>query len=152
MGSTGGSDENQSGSDGERRRPFRPPSLLWARRPARAPVSVGEMYWVDATLLRDDREDLLDVKPERPVVVVVAPREAFPVVTVSVRTDERAPEAAGGVTHPATSELGLEKEGVFTPQVKWAAWDRFTAPAVRFIGWLEEPYRTRVMEMVARGG
>lgn len=110
------------------------------------------MYWVDATLLRDDREDLLDLKPERPVVVVRAPREAYPVVTVVVRTDPKAREAAGGVTHPATPQLGLEKEGAFSPAVKWAAWERFCPPAARLIGELAEPYRTRVLEMIAEGG
>lgn len=152
MNADGGSGPERSESGGELRWPIRPPSLNLASQPARPAVSVGEMYWVDATLLRDDRDDLLDVKPERPVVVVGAPREAYPVVTVVVRTDPRAREAAGGVTHPAAPALGLEKAGVFSPQVKWAAWDRFAVPAVRFIGELEEPYRTLVLQMVAEGG
>lgn len=113
-------------------RPIRPRgSFAWGPESERPAVAVGEMYWSDTTILRDDRDDLADLKPERPVAVVRAPSEEYPIVTLVVRVDPSAPEARGGVAHPAQPKLGLNKDGVFSKLRKWARWERFCPRRVK---------------------
>lgn len=150
--SQGPSSSGARGRQGETR-PFRPSgSFAWGSEPERPVVSLCELYWSDTSILRDDYDDVLDRKPERPVAVVRAPSERYPKVSVVVRTGVDAPEAAGGVHHPAHPAVGLNKDGVFAKRVKWARWEKFAVPAVRFIGTLADPYCIRVLAMAGARG
>ncbi len=66
---------------------------------------VGELYWVDTTIL-----DAYDKKPRRPALVLVVPVELTGRITLATRTTDL---NKSGVRHDADPALGLTKEGIF---------------------------------------
>jgi hypothetical protein len=66
---------------------------------------VGELYWVDTTIL-----DAYDKKPRRPALVLVVPAELTGRITLATRTSDT---ARSGVRHDPDPALGLRLEGVF---------------------------------------
>ncbi|WP_343946674.1 hypothetical protein [Williamsia maris] len=84
-----------------------------------------------------------DPAAERPAVVLTVPPVAgsFAPIQIVTRTSQSVP----GVTHPADSALKLDKDGVFSTlgSVEQSLWQPGN---VQLLGWLPNPYLTRVIE------
>lgn len=66
---------------------------------------LGQLFWAKTIMFQP-----ADKKPERPVLVVRAPRDAGDRIAVVVRTSHVSQD---GVEHPADPRLGLNKPGMF---------------------------------------
>lgn len=101
------------------------------------------MYWAATWIFGGD-----DPKPNRPCVVVRAPTTALDIVVVITRTTEE----VDGVVHPPDPALDLNEEGCFALRNHRHAEVRlFQPPQVDRVGWLGEPYLSRVLELYREG-
>jgi mRNA-degrading endonuclease toxin of MazEF toxin-antitoxin module len=68
---------------------------------------VGEVYWVDSSIIHPD-----DRRPDRPVLVVQVPASVNGRLTIVVRTSTQ--DRAPGIASPEDPELGLDQPGAWS--------------------------------------
>lgn len=100
----------------------------------------GGIYRVQTILLTGS-----DPKPTRPVVVVALPALGLPDVPVLARTSDTRQR---GIAHPKNPALRLTKDGVFAFRYQRSIDVRYFAneDAVAYLGMLEEPYFSQIVE------
>jgi mRNA-degrading endonuclease toxin of MazEF toxin-antitoxin module len=102
---------------------------------------VGELYWVETWIFGGD-----DPKPNRPVVVVQAPRTRLHRVHVIARTTNT---SIPGVVHsPDSAHHAVNKPGVFSMKFHRSAEAVvFVKPTVELVGVVDPECLTEVLEM-----